>query len=606
MSQPVTPTVSVHVVTSSRRGTVRRLLSNPLGVISLAVIAVAVLASVLAPVVAPYNPDATDLSNVLAGPSAAHWFGTDSVGRDVLSRLLHGGQVTFAAAALATLVALVIGVPAGLVAGYYGGRFDAVSYWLSDMLMSLPGIIILLAARAALGPSVWYSMVIFGVLFSPSFYRLVRTSVISVRHELYVDAAKVSGLPDIRIIGRHVLYVVRAPIIIQAALIAGIAIAVQAGLEFLGLGDQSVPSWGMMLNEGFRNVFLSPGFLVWPAGAIALVTGALALLGNALRDALEDGEKAPRQRRVRDARRAALSAAEEQEEQEEHEQRSVDDGHLLSVRGLTIEYPGAGGGRARVVDDVSFHVDRGEVLGIVGESGSGKTQTAFAVLGLLPDDADIVAGRIVIDGIEVVGGCSGRNGKAIEPLRGVRIGYVPQEPMSNLDPAFTIGYQLARPLIKRKGMSKAQARRRALELLEIVGIPEPERTFAAYPHEISGGMAQRVLIAGAVGCEPDLLIADEPTTALDVTVQAEVLDLLRDLQQRLGMGVVLVTHNFGVVADICDRIVVMKSSRVVESGEVRAVLREPSQAYTAELLASTLEGKPRRTMLLDTPTEGTR
>ena len=186
-------------------------------------------------------------------------------------------------------------------------------------------------------------------------------------------------------------------------------------------------------------------------------------------------------------------------------------------------------------------------------------------------------------------------------LRGKRISYIPQEPMSNLDPAFTIGSQLSTPMVRVLGVTKAEARQRALELLASVGIPDPQRTYDAYPHEVSGGMAQRVLIAGAISCAPDLIIADEPTTALDVTVQAEVLDVLRDLQRKLGLGIILVTHNFGVVADICDRVVVMQNGRLVEECPVRQILRTPQHPYTQMLLSSMLEGKPPMTPLLAGP-----
>jgi ABC-type dipeptide/oligopeptide/nickel transport system ATPase component/ABC-type dipeptide/oligopeptide/nickel transport system permease subunit len=581
----------------TRSGTVKRLLHDPVGVATAVILLLFILASILAPLLTPWDPNATDLSSSRLPPGTdGHVLGTDAAGRDVFSRLLFGGQVTFASAALASIVAIVIGVASGLIAGYYGGWFDTVSLWFSNMLMSLPAIIVLLAARAALGPSVWISMAIFGVIFSPTFYRLVRSSVQGVRNELYVDAARVAGLSDTRIIGRHILTVVRAPIIIQVAIVAGITIAVQAGLEFLGLGDSSVPTWGMMLNDGFRLIFLDPVLVVWPVLAIAIVTTAFALLGNALRDALEDDEKPPSMRK----RRSAQSAADRAEPADAQAgTAAVDRGHLLIVHGLRIGYPQADGSIKKVVDGVDFTVDRGEVLGIVGESGSGKTQTAFAILGLLPENAEIVGGHIVFDGIDLVSPEKGRiSSSRMDQLRGTRIAYVPQEPMSNLDPAFTIGYQLTRPLIKLMKLTKAQAHARAVELLEIVGIPDPERTLAAYPHEISGGMAQRVLIAGAVSCEPDLLVADEPTTALDVTVQAEVLDLLRDLNKRLGMGVLIVTHNFGVVADLCDRVVVMQKSKLVEQGGVRDVLSRPREAYTRELLDSMLENKPPLTMLL--------
>ena len=266
--------------------------------------------------------------------------------------------------------------------------------------------------------------------------------------------------------------------------------------------------------------------------------------------------------------------------------------HLVKVTNLGVGYPQADGSIKKVVDDVSFHVDRGEILGIVGESGSGKSQTAFSILGLLPDNARIVAGSIQFDGNYTVAPGEERvSQERLSKLRGKRISYIPQEPMSNLDPAFTIGYQLVTPMVRVLGISKEEARKRALKLLTDVGIVNPERTFGAYPHEVSGGMAQRVLIAGAISCEPDLVIADEPTTALDVTVQADVLDLLRELQQRLNIGVILVTHNFGVVADLCDRVAVMQNGRLVEEGSVRDILRNPQEPYTQTLLASMLEGK---------------
>ena len=194
----------------------------------------------------------------------------------------------------------------------------------------------------------------------------------------------------------------------------------------------------------------------------------------------------------------------------------------------------------------------------------------------------------------------------LSKLRGKRISYIPQEPMSNLDPAFTIGYQLVTPMVRVLGITKDEATEAGHETAPDVGIANPERTFKAYPHEVSGGMAQRVLIAGAISCEPDLIIADEPTTALDVTVQAEVLDLMRDLQRGLGVGVILVTHNFGVVADLCDRVVVMQNGRLVEEGPVRDILRNPQEPYTQMLLASMLEGKEPMTMLVSSLEGGVR
>ncbi|WP_458107610.1 dipeptide/oligopeptide/nickel ABC transporter permease/ATP-binding protein [Arthrobacter sp. R3-55] len=583
-----------------RSTVMRRLLKNPMGIASLTILLTITVLAILAPVIAPFEENFANISKTLAAPDSVNIMGTDSAGRDTWSRLLFGAQLTLLSALLCAGVAIAIGLPAGLIAGYYAGKFEAVSNWVVSILMSLPGLIVLLTIRAAFGPSVWISMIAFGILISPSYFRLTRTAVQSVRNELYVDAARVSGLSDLSIIARHIFSVVRAPIIIQTAAIAGVAIAIQSGLEFLGLGDPTKATWGVMLSEGFKNVYLTPMLLLWPALAMALTIGGLVLLGNAIRDALEDGEKIKHRKKVVTA--ASTTPDPAKARQSRKSVAAVDAGtehHLVKVTNLGVGYPQADGSIKKVVDDVSFHVDRGEILGIVGESGSGKSQTAFSILGLLPDNARIVAGSIQFDGNYTVAPGEDRvSQERLSKLRGKRISYIPQEPMSNLDPAFTIGYQLVTPMVRVLGISKAEARQRALKLLTDVGINNPERTFNAYPHEVSGGMAQRVLIAGAISCEPDLVIADEPTTALDVTVQADVLDLLRELQQRLNIGVILVTHNFGVVADLCDRVVVMQNGRLVEEGTVREILRNPKEPYTQTLLGSMLEGKTPMTMLV--------
>lgn len=566
--------------TIARTHVFRRILRNPMGLTALIVLAALVLVAMFAQLIAPFDANFATIAKTLSPPDSVNLLGTDSAGRDTFSRLVLGTQTTLLSALLCAVVAIVIGLPSGLIAGYYAGLFDSMSNWVVNVLMAIPGIILLLTIRAAFGPSVWISMVAFGVLISPGYFRLTRTAVQSVRNELYVDAARVSGLGDLRIITRHIFSVVRAPIIIHTAIVCGVAISIQSGLEFLGLGDPAVATWGVMLAEGFKNVYLSPELLLWPAIAMGLAIGSLVLFGNAVRDALEDREKV----RVVKASKVAVPRTNRVAEPEGD--------HLVAVSHLAVGYPQAGGEIKEVVRDVSFTVDRGEVLGIVGESGSGKSQTAFSILGLLPPEARIVSGAIWFDGeLTVRPGAAAVDQSRMTTLRGKRISYIPQEPMSNLDPAYTIGSQLVAPMRRVLGISKSEARKRALKLLADVGIVSPDRTFAAYPHEVSGGMAQRVLIAGAISCEPDLIIADEPTTALDVTVQAEILDLIRDLQARLGVGVILVTHNFGVVADLCDRVVVMQNGRLVESGDVRDVLGNPRDPYTITLLSSMLEGK---------------
>lgn len=540
---------------------------QPLGLAATVVIAAYIAIAVIGPWITPGDAYAADLQSILLPPSAEHLLGTDPSGRDVLSRLLIATRYSLLGALIVLAVSSVIGVTSGLVAGYYRGFRETSFSYVASLLMAMPAMVVLLAARTVIGPSMWWAMVIFGVIVSPAFYRLTFATVSGVRNELYVDAARISGLSDVRIIGRHILSVVRAPVIIQAAGIAGVAIGIQAGLEFLGLGDRDLITWGGMLNDGFQAIYRQPLLLVWPAITIALISIALTLFANALRDALERSSSSRRSRATAPSATASVP---------------FDPEAALSVRGLEVSYVVPGEAPKVVVADVSFDVRPGEVLGLVGESGSGKTQTAFAILDVLPGGGRVSAGHIALGGR-----IASQADRARE--RGRTVAYIPQEPMSNLDPSFTIGYQLMEPLRKVIGLSAADARKRAVELLARVGIADPESVMRAYPHQVSGGMAQRVLIAGAIATEPDVLIADEPTTALDVTVQAEVLDVLRDLQAERQMAMIVVTHNFGVVADICDRVAVMRNGRLVECGSVEDVFDAPQDEYTKSLLTSILD-----------------
>lgn len=572
----------------NRNSLVYRVVTNPGAMVPIAIWLLLAMLAALGPLLMPFDPIATDLYSIMLPPDSVHILGTDSAGRDILVRLAFATRFSIGNASIAVLIAMAIGVTSGLIAGYFGGWFDQVSTWGSSVIQALPGLVVLLAAGSVLGPSMTISMMIFGVLLSPAYYRLVYTTVRAVRNELYVDAARVSGLSDARIIGRHVLSVVRAPIIIQTAIVASISIAVQSGLEFLGMGDSTTPSWGAMLNDAFSKLFENPSLLIWPGVTISMVTLSLVVFANTLRDELERTQ--PRKKRSANALAQTLIEEEAGDETIFHPAgvRSAD--QILQVSKLAIGYPAPDGGFKKVVHSAQLDIRRGEVVGLIGESGSGKTQTAFAIMGLLPANGKVVSGSILFEGEEL----AGVNVSAFEGLRGRKIAYIPQEPMSNLDPSFTIGFQLMEPIRKVLGLGKNEARARALELLTKVGIPNPEATLAKYPHEISGGQAQRVLIAGAVSCNPDLIIADEPTTALDVTVQAEVLDLLRSLQKESNTSMLLVTHNFGVVADICDYVNVMQLGRIVEAGPVVDIFTKPIHPYTQALLGAILDGGPAR------------
>jgi peptide/nickel transport system permease protein len=576
------PDGSATVIAATRRGGLRAALRDPAILTPVIVLAVIAIACIAAPLLTPLDPVRSSTTDILAPISPAHPLGGDGVGRDVFARLLYGGRASLTGALIAVLVALVIGAPCGLVAGFYRGRLDAGASWIFNLVMAIPGIVVILVVFVAVGNNVYIAMAVFGILLAPNVFRLVRSSVIAIREELYIDAARVAGLSDGRVISRHILRVAVAPLLIQAAQLFGVAIVVQAGLEFLGFGSASSPSWGAMLNDAFANIYVAPQLLVWPAAAIVITVVMFSLLASAVRDRYQG------RGRSNDRPRGALSSDATSPTGSTTPKRPVHrekTGDLLVVDDLRVSY----GGR-EVVSGVSFAVEPGQVVGIVGETGSGKSQTAFSIMGLLPRNATRTSAGIVFDGLDL----AAISPKQLNDVRGRRIGYVPQEPMSNLDPAFRIGSQLVEPMRRHLRMGRREAREKAISLLARVGIRDPERVFASYPHELSGGMAQRVLIAGAVSCEPDLIIADEPTTALDVTVQADVLELLRSLQKERRMALLIVTHDFGVVADICDHVIVMQGGKIVESAPVEQLFERPEHPYTASLLASTLVDAPTR------------
>lgn len=274
---------------------------------------------------------------------------------------------------------------------------------------------------------------------------------------------------------------------------------------------------------------------------------------------------------------------------------------ILDVRGLKTVFR-TRGGEIHAVNDVSFDLRPGELLGVVGESGSGKSVTMMSLLGLIPSPPAMnKGGQVLFDGMDLLNVTP----EEMRDVRGGRIGFIFQDPMTSLNPVFNVGFQLMEPLRRHMGMNKAQARKRAAELLDLVGIPDASRRLGDYPHQFSGGMRQRVMIAIALACDPKVLIADEPTTALDVTIQAQIIELVRDLRTKLGMAIVWITHDLGVIAGIADRVMVMYGGQVAELGPVRQVFHQPLHPYTQALLKTvpalhgprlgrlnTIEGQP--------------
>jgi peptide/nickel transport system permease protein len=548
----------------------RNFFSKPLLTAAIVVIVFVTIVVYAAPWIAPYPPLKQDLNLIFAPPSTAHWLGTDGLGRDIYSRLLYGGQPALSGVAAAILVFVIVGVLLGVLAGFLRGWVDRVIVGVLDVMLSVPAIIIILAVLAIFNQNVFAAMAVLGLFASAGLARVVRSSSIALREELFVDAARVSGLSALQTMVSHILPSLVGLMLIQMALFAGIALAVQTGLGFLGLATPApAPSWGGMVGEAAQVIQQYPWFLYITGGVIAIMSIAFGLVGDGLRDASAA-------RRGRGGKRPIARA----------DAPTLDDPSqaLLRVRDYSIAF-GTPDGVSTVVEGVDFDVREGEIFGLVGESGSGKTVTALSLLGLLPDNGAVTSGYAELAGERI----SPASPAVQHRIRGREIGLVSQEPMVALDPHFTIGSQLSEVIrtIGDVGRDRKTVKARAVQLLTDVRLPNPEEVLRQYPFELSGGMIQRVVIAIALAGSPRLLLADEPTTALDVTVQAGILDLLRSLRDERGMAVILVTHDLGVVADVCDRAIVMQKGRVVEEGPIDDIFYAPQHPYTVSLLEST-------------------
>lgn len=563
----VAPPTEPQPVAPTRRSGLPKFLRKPGGLFGAGWLIFMVVASLTAPRWVPHDVAEQDLFARLQGPSSEYWLGTDAVGRDLFSRIFTAGALPLLASTLMVFVALTIGLPMALIGAEHGGRTETILSRWSEMIMSLPGTVVLLAAIGAFGSRTYLVMIVLGVLISAPTYRIFLGVAKSARQNLFVDAARVNGLSSFKVNMSHILPRMFRVVAVQAAQFFGIGLIVIAGLAFLGFGPtEPTPSWGFMIAEASKNMFVSPWLLV-PSGAVLAIT---VIAVNLLADAIsEDGPGT--------ASLAAKSKAPKVVPGSPAAD-SLDANSVLTVTNLTV----AVNDGPTLISDVSYSVAVGQVLGLVGESGCGKTMTARSVLGLLPSGVGIAAGSILWGDRELVG----LSNNELRSIRGSEIAMISQEPMVALDPLFSVQYQLTKPIRRLRGVSRSEAKTIAVQLLRDVGIVDIDRVLKTYPHQLSGGMAQRISIALALTGEPKLLVADEPTTALDVTVQAEILSLLRHLVQTTGLSVVIVSHDLGVVADICDQVAVMYAGQVVESGATEDVLDNPTHPYTMALLAA--------------------
>ena len=544
-----------------------RLLAPGLGV------ALIVLLALAAPLLPLADPLAQDTANRLAPSLPGSPLGRDEFGRDVLSRLVWGAQSSLQVAFASSAIACAVGVMLGLLGGWFRGVVEFASIRFADVLLCFPPILLALLVVTLVGPGAGTLIFVLSLLYLPNFIRVTYAEVLSARNQDYVEAVRALGAPTPRLLGLTVLPNIAGPLLVQFSLAVASAVILESGLSFLGLGVvPPTPSWGLMIRGARATMDVAPTLLLWPCLALTVTILLMNLLCDALRDALD-----PRAAAVQ----PKLGAIDRLLPGLVPPPKPA----LLEVRALSVDIA-TPTGVVRPVEDVSFSVRAGQTLAIVGESGSGKSLTATAIMGLLPPAAR-ATGAAWFDGRDLLTLPEEQR----RHLRGGAMAMVFQDPMSSLNPVHRVGDQVAEAILAhRPGVGAARARDEAVALLTRVGIADPGRRARAYPHELSGGMKQRVMIAMALANTPRLLIADEPTTALDVTVQAAILDLLAKLRAEEGMGLVLITHSLGVVAEVADEVVVMYAAQVVERGRVGDVFARPLHPYTRALLAAVPDG----------------
>jgi peptide/nickel transport system permease protein len=578
LDQIVPPNLSASSIARPQRWqtVVRRLRRRPGTIVGLAGIILVLVAAILGPVLWTLDPTAQHLSQSLRPPVwearglAEHPLGTDALGRDILSRLLHGARNSLTISAAAVLLGSTLGLAIGLLAGFLGGRVDALLMRLGDIQLAFPFVLL---AIAFLGTTpergVVHLILVLGIPSWIIYARVVRSRVLAEKEKDYVLAARSIGASSRRRMVRYILPNVWQVVPVIAMLDLGFLVIVESMLSFLGIGlTPPTPSWGSILADGRQFMIVVPWMPILPGLAILLTVLSINLTADGLADTLDP-------KLTRGAfRRVALKALTGPPKDRIPEM-------LLQVHDLATEFR-FDDRLVRPVRGVTFDVPRGRTLGIVGESGSGKSVTAMSIIQLLESPGRVTGGEILFDGRDL----NRVSDSEMRTIRGRRIGMIFQNPTASLNPVLSIGTQFTETIRRHRVSDPTEAAAMAGAALISVGIGDPERVLRAYPFQLSGGMNQRVMIAMAMVLQPDLLIADEPTTALDVTTQAQILDRLGDLREQAGTSVILITHDIALLSQYAENIVVMYAGRVCEAGPIANVIDDPRHPYTRALLDS--------------------
>jgi len=564
-------------------GFLKSLSRNRLSLAGLVVITAVIFVALVTPLLPLPDPDVIDTKNRFKTPFTTDAFlGTDHLGRDLMSRLLWGTRLSLAVGFCAAFLAALIGSSIGIISGFYGKHVDNILMRGIDMLMAFPYILLALAIVAALGPGLFNALIAVAIVNIPFFARNIRGVTVGITHKEFIDAARLSGMTDTRIIITEVLPNVFPVIVIAMSTTVGWMILETAGLSFLGLGSQPPQAdLGSMLGEARAALITSPYTSVVPGAMILIIVMAINLLGDGIRDALDPRLKSG----VLSSPRPRTLVA------DYSKTKNLDASELLSVSNLKTQFH-IGNRNYKAVDGVSIYAKKGACLGIIGESGSGKSVTALSIMGLVSSPPGIITeGYVNYKGINLIQ----TNDQKLRSLRGGKISYIFQDPLSSLHPLYTVQQQLEEAILAHQNLSKEEVYQKCIELLKSVRIPNPKQRAKDYPHQLSGGMRQRVSIAMALANDPEVIIADEPTTALDVTVQAQILSLLKELTSQRGLAIIFITHDFGVVSQICDEVAVMYAGKIVEYGPSEMILNHPAHPYTSKLIGCVPEiGKGKR------------
>ncbi len=528
--------------------------------------------SILAPILPLKEPNITNTADRFMVPfEGGHILGTDHLGRDLLSRLLWGTQLSLAVGFAAAFIAATFGSILGAIAGFYGQKTDNIIMRFIDMLMAFPYILLALAIVAALGPGLFNALIAVALVNIPFFARNIRGVTVTLANKEFIEAARLSGMSNLRILIVEIFPNLLPMIVIAMSTTVGWMILETAGLSFLGLGSQPPQAdLGSMLGEARSALITNPHTSFVPGIMIFCIVIGINLFGDGVRDALD-----PR------LKKGSLIRPLPQTIYEGGDTQPQPSTKLLSVQNLSTQFH-VNQDVYQSSNDVSFEIQEGECLGLIGESGSGKSVTALSVTSLVASPPGVIKkGSVNYKNQNLLA----LPYEELRSIRGNKISYIFQDPLTTLHPLHTIGDQLLEALQAHDSkLSASESISKSKELLKSVQIPNPDNVWDVYPHQLSGGMRQRVCIAMALINDPELIIADEPTTALDVTVQAQILNILNSLRKERKLSILFISHDFGVISQLCDRVIVMYAGSIVEEGPVKNIMQQAAHPYTSELI----------------------